>query len=82
MDNTLCIFSYNSNFVKLDCRSSTVSNLRTFIISTNQEVHMKNSIKVRFDPPYCEIPWESWRVSPAQEILDAKHGKQNFGNFI
>ena len=52
------------------------------MITTNQDVPLKNFNKVMYDPPYCEIPPdESWPVSLVQEILEAKQGKLKVQNF-
>ena len=70
------------NAVKLDCRSVTGRNLRTIMITTNQNVYLKDFYKVTFDRPYCELPpGDSWRILLVQEILEAMHGELKVENF-
>ena len=70
------------NSIQHDSRSVTGRNLRKIMITTNQDVLLKNINEVMYNPPYWEIPpGESWRVSLVQEILEAKQGKLQVQNF-
>ena len=52
------------------------------MITTNQDVYLKNFNKVTFDRPYCELPpGELWRILLVDEILEAKHGELKVENF-
>ena len=52
------------------------------MITTNQDVYLKDFNKVTFDRPYCELPpGESWRIFLVQEILEAKHSELKVENF-